>query len=162
MGSYLTERTKIVGAISPQNINTNSGGASKPIKLDSYQKGTLLCYFGVISSDVNVKVYKGNTTTVGTAMAFNYIISNGAAAYCELNGTLTAATNAGITVDNATYPTSALLAIEVKGDDLGTNYHFVGINTTATASNTGFVSYIWVLSDARNPEANLNHATVIA
>lgn len=163
MGSYLSERNKILGALTPANVNTNSGGASKPFKLDQYQKGTIIVYFAGPSSNFNVLLYKGNTTTVATAMAFNYILTNGAAAYCEVNGTLSTATNTGVFIENGTYPTSGMLVIEVNGQDLGTNYHFVGINTTGSASNyCAGLAYVAILSDARYPEANPNHYTVIS
>ncbi len=156
MGSYLTERTKIVGCLAPVNTNTNTAAAMKPLKLDEYQRATILIYFGVISHDVNVKVYKGNTNAPLTAMAFNYIQQNDATtAYCELNGTLTAATNAGITA-NATNCANGIIAIEVLGADLGTNYHYVVANCVGAAGATSVMTYIALLSDARHPEATAN------
>ena len=167
MGSYLTERTKIIGLLTPANTNINSGGAGKAFKLDSWQKATILVYSGVVNGNVTVLLYKGNVTgavptNVNTAMAYNYVLTNGASGYCEMNGTMTAATNAGVTIDNATYATSWLLAIEVNGQDMGTNYHWVGINTSATAAvYAAGLTYVAILSDSRYPEANQNMTTAL-
>jgi hypothetical protein len=94
-------------------------------------------------------------------MAFNYRISNGAAAYVQLTGSLTAATNAGISISNTTYPTGSVCAIEVLGQDLGANYHWVAANVGANGT-TNLACYVAILSDARYPEDAANMATVIA
>jgi hypothetical protein len=160
MGSYLTERVKIVGCLAPSNIGS-AYSVSQPVKLDFFQKATILLYYGALDGPRILVVYKGNTSTVNTAMAFNYSISNGAAAYVQLSGDFTAATNAGITISNTTYPTGSICAIEINGADLGSNYHFVGVNVGANGT-TNLASYMTILSDARNPEAVGNMATVIA
>ena len=160
MGSLLSERNKIVAVLSPVNVGS-AYSVSQPIKLDTYQKATILLCYGALDGPRNVVLYKGNTSTVATAMAFNYRISNGTAAYVQLSGALTAATNAGISISNTTYPTGSICAIEVLGQDLGANFHFVGVNVGANGT-TNLGCYIAILSDARYPEDANTMATVVA
>jgi hypothetical protein len=166
MGSYLSERTKIVSVLSPKNIGSVYS-VTQPVKLDTYQKATFIFLYGALDGPRNIVMYKGNAAgaagsgNVNTAMAFNYAVTNGTAAYVEANVTLSAATNTGITVSNTTYPTGSVTVVEVLGQDLGSNYHYVAANVGANGT-TNLGAYIVILSDARYPEASANMATVVA
>jgi hypothetical protein len=160
MGSLLSERNSIVVTLPPKNIGSTYS-VSAPVKLDYWQKATFLLVFGALDGPRNVVLYKGNTSTVATAMAFNYAITNGAATYVVTNNTLTAATNTGVSVSNTTYPTASVMTIEILGQDLGTNYHYVGVNVAANGT-TNLACYLAILSDSRYPEASANMANAIS
>ena len=164
MGSYLSERSKIVGCLAPKNVGSTYW-VSQPVKLDSYQKATMIIYLGATDGPRNVVMYAGNTSTVNTAIPFAYGLSNGTAANVEFSSALSAATTAGISISNTTYPTGSLCVIEVTAQSLanavGTNAHFIGVNVGANGT-TGYAAIVTILSDARFPEASNNTATVLS
>lgn len=122
----LSEETKIVGCLAP----VDSGGVAKTgqaVGLGKYDKCTLLVYVGNVANDQTLTVEECSTAAGAdnVAIAFNYRkASAGAAAKSVLNGALTAATAAGITIANAT-DDNKIIAVEIKASELSATKPYV-------------------------------------
>ncbi len=153
MSAYLTEKAKIYGALAP--VNAAAGAwVGKPVRLDSYNRVLFLVYLGVVDSTGALTVEKGTSSSLGTAIVFNYrIATTGATAFSELDGAITAAAStAGITLGTIpATPSNKVIAIEITAAELGA-YNFVGVKIAASGSaNT--VAIVAILYEPRNAQA---------
>jgi hypothetical protein len=127
----LTERFKVVGCLAPVDKAGNAW-VGKPINTAIYSQVTFLVYLGAEDSTGTVTVEKGTTSSLGTAIAFNYqIASAGAAAYSELDGTLTAVASTGFALGGT--DDNKIIAITVNASELGTS-SWVGVKVGASGS----------------------------
>ena len=128
----LAEEFKIVGAKAPIDA-TSAAWVGKPINMANYSQVTFLMYVGAVDGTGTVTVENGTSTSLGTAMAFNYqIASTGAAAYSVLDGALTAATTAGFSL-SATGD-NKIIAITINNTELPQANSYVGVKVSASGS----------------------------
>ena len=151
----LTERYKVVGALAPVDKAANAI-ASKPVNMAALEQVTFLLYWGAMDTTGTVTVERGATTSLGTAMAFNYqVASTGAAAYSELDGALTAASASGVamvaTNDNLIY------AITINDTELSTS-QYVGVKV----SGAGSANLVTIVALGRYKRSQAIPATVVA
>ena len=129
MGKYITESSKIVGCLAPVSIGS-SAAVGKPIDFKMYDRVTFYVYVGSIGGSTGlVTVQKGTTSSLGTAIGYNYQFSStGTAAFSVLDSATvtTAATATGLAM--GTSPVQyGILAIELKASDLGAGYNWAGV-----------------------------------
>ena len=145
----LPEKVKIVGCFAP--ISQGAGAwVGKPIDMRYYERVTFLIYAGVADSTGLVTVEKGTTSSLGTAIAYNYrAASAGTAAYSVLDGAVVAATTTGIAMGVLPLD-NGIAAIDIKASELGTS-SWVGIKVAGSGS-ASLVCIIALCYDARYAE----------
>lgn len=127
----LSQMVKVVSCLAP----VDSNGAAKDhgyVSLKNYDKVMFIVQVGNLAGDVTLTVEEAedNAGTNATAIAFEYAkATTGAAALSVLDGALTAATSAGITLANAS-DDNKVWVIEVKASDLTNTRPYVHIATT--------------------------------
>ena len=148
--TQLSQVTKIVGCYAPKDIN---GGAvnGDVVGLKEYNHVTFLVYVGNLAGNITLTVEKCDdiVPTTATAIAFNYRkASAGAVDSSELDGALTAALAAGITLAAAS-DDNKIIAIELDAIDIAaptTPYVRVALSNPAAA---GLVAVVAILSEGR-------------
>ena len=152
----MTERFKVVGCLAPVNVSSGAW-VGKPINMTNVEQVTFLVYQGAGDSTGLITVEKGTTSSLGTAIAYNYqVASAGAAAYAELDGALTAATSSGVAV--GTLPLdNGICAITINNSELGTS-GWVGVKGAASGSAT----YVAIIALCRVSHPAAIPVTVIA
>ena len=162
MGSFLTERTEIVGVLSP----ANKGGAAYNtlfVNMSNYQRCTFLVYCGTIAGTNVVMTANSaadNAGTTTTAINCNYRKGTANAANKSyFNAAMASLTTSGLSIDTGN-DDNRLYAVEVLASDLTAGQNYVGLEFS-NAGNSGFnTSVTAVLSDARHNRAIPLDATV--
>jgi hypothetical protein len=149
--SQLSQLVKIVGCLAP----VDSGGAAKAgagVSLQKYNHVTFLVYIGNIANNQTLTVEEctdsAGTSNVAIAIKGYRVATTGAAAKSVLDGTLTAFTNAGITLANAT-DDNKLYALEVDASNLTTPATKYFVRPYLTAGAVALDCVIAILSEAR-------------
>lgn len=147
--TQLSQVAKIVGCYAPKDIN---GGAitGDVVGTKEYDHVTFLVYVGNLAGDTTLTVEEC-TSAAGagnTAIAFNYRkASAGAAGSSELDGALTAATSAGITIANAS-DDNKIIAVELDAAELSSGSPYVRACLSDPGA-AGLVTIVAILTGAR-------------
>lgn len=150
--SQLSQMVKIVGCLAP----VDSGGAAKAgagVSLQKYNHVTFLVYVGNVANDQTLTVEECTTSAgannVAIAIKGYRVASTGAASKSVLDGTLTAFTNAGITISAAAPDDNKIYALEVDASNLSTPATKYFVRPYLTAGAVALDCVIAILSEPR-------------